>query len=88
VAGDTINLLVQRTAGTGSVDTTYGVELRATTAGGFPWGPSTFATAALNASGGTGGIIIDNALGGGGSQIYYATRSQGNAIQASQKLLK
>jgi hypothetical protein len=43
------------------------------------------ASAALNATGGTGGIIIDNTATGGGSQIYYSTRTApGFAVQASQ----
>ena len=43
------------------------------------------AAAALNATGGTGGIIIDNTATGGGSQVYYSTRtSPGIAVQASQ----
>jgi hypothetical protein len=72
-AGDTMDIQVQRTGGTGTLTATFQVQL----AGG--------AAAALNATGGTGGIIIDNAATGGGSQIYYSTRtSPGNAVQASQ----
>ena len=76
-AGDTMDVMVQRTAGTGSLTATFGVNVD-------PWIGST-ATAGLVAAGGTGGIIIDNHQAGGGSQIYYSTlTSPGNAVQASQ----
>lgn len=80
-AGDTIDVSVQRTAGTGNMtNRTWQVQM------GF--GASTSATAALNATGGTGGIIIDNTASGGGSQVYYSTRtSPGNAVQATQAAL-
>ena len=49
------------------------------------WYGGTSAAAALNANGGTGGIIIDNTMTGGGSQVYFSTRtSPGIAVQASQ----
>jgi hypothetical protein len=53
---------------------------------GLAWGPTAAASAGLAASGGTGGIIVDNVSSlAGTSQIYYATRSSpGNAVQASQ----
>ena len=51
----------------------------------LPWNAAKSASAAINATGGTGGIIIDNTVTGGGSQVYYSTRtSPGNAVQASQ----
>jgi hypothetical protein len=72
-AGDTIDVSVVRTAGANTLTNTVRVQL------------GTAATAALNANGGTGGIIIDNTATGGGSQVYYATRtSPGIAVQASQ----
>ena len=73
-AGDTIDVQVQRTLGTGALNNaTFQVQLE------------DGATAGLNATGGTGGIIIDNTSTGGGSQIYYSTRtSPGSAVQASQ----
>jgi hypothetical protein len=59
------------------------------------------ATAALAASGGTGGIIVDNTVGsgtlGGASQVYFSTLSDqtcgtsgtgGCAVQASQSALQ
>ena len=76
-AGDTIAVQVQRTVGGGSLSTRVVVQL------------DTAATAALNASGGTGGIIIDNTATGGGSQVYFSTRtSPGLAVQASQAALQ
>jgi hypothetical protein len=49
------------------------------------WNDATSASAAIHAQGGTGGIIVDNTLTGGGSQVYYSTRtSPGIAVQASQ----
>jgi hypothetical protein len=74
VAGEKIVLQVQRTAGTGTLNNrTIRVQL------------GSAAAAALNAPGGTGGIIIDNTVSGGGSQIYYTTRDNpGVAVQASQ----
>jgi hypothetical protein len=73
VAGDKIDVKVQRTAGTGTL---AGKNIRVLLGG---------VSAALNATGGTGGIIIDNSATGGGSQIYYSTRtSPGIAVQASQ----
>jgi hypothetical protein len=83
-AGDLIDVLIVRT-GAGNLETTFGVQLSGT---GLGWSSTILATAALNATGGTGGIIIDNSLGGGGSQIYFATRTSGNAVQATQKALK
>jgi len=72
-AGDTIDVRVQRTAGFFSFFSTIQVQLDAAIA------------AALNASGGTGGIIVDNTLTGGGSQVYFATRATpGIAVQATQ----
>ena len=54
------------------------------------WGTSAWSTAALNARGGTGGIIIDNIVtAGGGAQVYFGTRiNPGIAVQASQIGLK
>jgi hypothetical protein len=53
---------------------------------GLTWGTGITPDSSLNASGGTGGLIIDGmAATTGASQIYYATRtSPGNAVQASQ----
>lgn len=52
------------------------------------WNDATNASAAINATGGTGGIFIDNMATAGGSQVYYSTRSAagvpGIAVQASQ----
>jgi len=81
-AGDTIDVSVQRTLGTGTINNrTFRVQL------GF--NASASLAAGLSARGGTGGIIIDNTLPGGGSQIYYSTRtSPGNAVQASQAALQ
>ena len=74
VAGEKIVLQVQRTAGTGTL-TNVDIRVQLGTA----------AAAAIDAPGGTGGIIIDNTVSGGGSQIYYSTRtSPGVAVQASQ----
>ena len=77
-AGDTIDVLVVRTGGSGTLtNTTFRVELD-------PFVGSK-GSAGLNAPGGTGGIIVDNDVDGGGSQVYYSTRtSPGNAVQASQ----
>jgi hypothetical protein len=76
-AGDTIDVLAVRSGGSGSLTTTFRVQLD-------PF-PLTTATAGLAAPGGTGGIVVDNSLGGGGSQIYYSTRtSPGTVVQASQ----
>ena len=74
VAGEEIVLQVQRTAGTGTLtNRTIRVQL------------GSAAAAAIDAPGGTGGIIIDNTVSGGGSQIYYSTRDNpGLAVQASQ----
>ena len=71
---------MQRTAGTGTLNNrTIRVQL------------GSAAAAAIDAPGGTGGIIIDNTVSGGGSQIYYSTRGtgaagtpKGVAVQASQ----
>jgi hypothetical protein len=69
VAGETIDLQVQRTAGTGTLtNSTIRVQL------------GSAAAAAINATGGTGGIIIDNTVQGGGSQIYYSTRAAGALV--------
>lgn len=77
VAGDTIDVRVSRSGGSGSLTTTFRVQID-------PFALTT-ATAGLPAPGGTGGIIVDNSLTGGGSQIYYSTRtSPGIAVQASQ----
>jgi hypothetical protein len=75
-AGALVDVQVQRTAGTGTLtNTTFRVRLAA--------GPN--ATAGLPAPGGTGGIVVDNTAGNGGSQIYYSTITRpGNAVQASQ----
>jgi hypothetical protein len=77
-AGDTIDVQVVRTSGTGTLtNRTLRVQLEAG------------ASAGLNATGGTGGIVIDNTLAGGGSQVYYSTRtSPGIAVQASQAALQ
>lgn len=74
VAGDTIDVQVQRTVGTGTLtNRTVRVQLESGAIG------------ALNAAGGTGGIVIDNTATGGGSQVYYSTRtSPGIAVQATQ----
>jgi hypothetical protein len=49
------------------------------------WVSTMNATAALAAPGGTGGIIVDNTATGGGSQVYFSTRtSPGIAVQATQ----
>jgi len=53
------------------------------------WTTSLAMTAGLAAPGGTSGIVIDNSMGSGGSQVYYSTiTSPGLAVQASQKALK
>jgi hypothetical protein len=79
-AGDTIDVQVSRTIGSGSLTSTFRVQLD-------PFVLIT-ATAGLAAAGGSGGIVVDNSLGGGGSQIYYQTRtSPGIAVQASQASL-
>jgi hypothetical protein len=79
--GDAIDVLVVRTAGATNLTTTYRVQL--STDGS--WYGGTTADGALNAPGGTGGIIIDNTVTGGGSQVYFSTRtSPGIAVQASQ----
>jgi len=80
---DLIAVRIAGGGGSGELTTDYSVQLLR------PFGPLIVPNAALNATGGTGGIVIDNVLAGGGSQIYYATRaSPGNAIQASQKALE
>jgi hypothetical protein len=85
-AGDLFDVLIVRSgAAPANLETTFGVQLSGI---GLGWSSTILATAALNATGGTGGIIIDNSLGGGGSQIYFATRTSGNAVQATQKALK
>jgi hypothetical protein len=79
VAGDTIDVQVSRAGGSGSLTTSFRVQLD-------PF-VSITATAGLAAPGGAGGIVVDNSLGGGGSQIYYSTRtspSPGTTVQASQ----
>ncbi len=79
-AGDTIDVEVQRSSGQ-NLTATFRVQLG--------WYLGMAATAGLSATGGTGGIIIDNSVEGGGSQIYYATRtSPGVAMQASQAELQ
>ena len=76
-SGDAIDVLVVRSGGSGTLTTTFRVRLD-------PW-PASTASAGLAAPGGAGGIIIDNSLNGGGSQVYYSTRtSPGLAVQASQ----
>lgn len=85
-ANDTIDVQVQRSSASPGTNLTFRVELG--------WRVGYSATAALNApdgTGGTGGIIIDNAVSGGGFQIYYAQRGSaqgsprpGVAVQASQ----
>lgn len=78
-AGDTMDVQVQRTSGGGNLTNRT---FRFQTTG---LNSASSASAALNAKGGTGGIIIDNTASSGGSQIYYSTRtSPGNAVQASQ----
>ncbi len=84
--GDLIDVRVQRTAGAGSLTTTFNVQLAR--------GPSLehvdcSRRAGIAAPGGTSGIIVDNTVSGGGSQIYYSTRtSPGIAVQASQAALQ
>jgi hypothetical protein len=80
VAGEKVVLQVQRTAGDGDL-TNVDIRVQLGSA----------AAAAIDAPGGTGGIIIDNTVSGGGSQIYYSTRGtgaagtpKGVAVQASQ----
>lgn len=80
-----IDVLVQRTP-TGT-DTTATFRVQLTVDRG--WNEQTLVDAALNATGGTGGIIIDNTLSGGGSQVYFSTRGAGTtplgiAVQATQ----
>jgi hypothetical protein len=80
VVGDLIDVLVVRT-GTTNTTATFRVQLTAD----VTWNDATSASAAINATGGTGGIIIDNTVTGGGSQVYYSTRtSPGIAVQATQ----
>ena len=79
-------MLVTRTGS--NTTATFRVQLTAD----ISWNEVKPASAALNATGGTGGIIIDNTVTGGGSQVYYSTRGgplnnpiiPGNAVQASQ----
>jgi len=82
--GNFIDVLVTRTATGSDTTATFRVELTAD----VTWNEQTAASAAINATGGTGGIIIDNTVTGGGSQVYYSTRPAGTvpgiAVQASQ----
>jgi hypothetical protein len=79
--GDLIDVLVVRTTGSTDLTATFRVQLTAD----VTWNDATSASAAIHAQGGTGGIIVDNTLTGGGSQVYYSTRtSPGIAVQASQ----
>lgn len=57
---------------------------------GVTWGTGINANAGIQATGGTGGIVIDNISSTtGASQIYYSTlTSPGNAVQASQAALQ
>lgn len=57
---------------------------------GLIWGTGINANAGIQATGGAGGIIIDNVSATtGASQIYYSTlTSPGNAVQASQAALQ
>ncbi len=56
---------------------------------GLTWNTAAVATSGIAAPGGASGIVIDNTVAGGGSQVYYATRtSPGNAVQASQAALQ
>ena len=72
-ANDTIDVKVQRSTGTGTFSKTVQVALDSVPAG------------ALHAEGGTGGIVIDNVATGGGSQVYFSTRtSPGIAVQSTQ----
>ena len=77
--GNAIDVLVTRTGS--NTTATFRVQLTAD----VTWNEQTSASAALNATGGTGGIVIDNTATGGGSQVYYSTRtSPGIAVQATQ----
>ena len=85
ITGNLIDVLVTRTGS--NTTATFHVELTAD----VTWNDATNASAALHARGGTGGIIIDNTLTGGGSQVAtYSTRGTGSpdtfglAVQASQ----
>jgi len=80
--GDAIAVRISK-AGLGTLTTTFNVQLG--------WAPAINAAAGLlaptpaGANSSTGGIVVDNAMSGGGSQIYYATvRVPGIAVQASQ----
>jgi hypothetical protein len=80
--GEQIDVQVVRTGAT-DLTATFRVQLTADV--NPPWNSAKSTSAAINATGGTGGIIIDNTVSGGGSQVYYSTRtSPGNAVQASQ----
>lgn len=78
-AGALVDVRVARSGSNTSLTATFRVQLAAM--GGAVPAPA----AGLAAPGGTGGIVVDNTAGGGGSQIYYSTiTSPGNAVQASQ----
>jgi hypothetical protein len=81
ITGNKIDVQVRKSTGGTNLTATFRVQVTAD----VTWNNETSASAALNATGGTGGIIIDNTVTGGGSQIYYSTRTApGFAVQASQ----
>ena len=65
ITGNKIDVVVRKSAGGTNLTATFRVQLTAD----VTFNNATSTSAALNATGGTGGIIIDNTVTGGGSQV-------------------